>query len=147
MLSLAVRAAKQQARAALPVAARACTPIARFMSSFTLPSNVVLDEKSTAYLNKSASAGASTVRPPSSIPVRALLSAQPVEGQSLELSPAVWHSEPRADLVARAARWHLANLRTKTFSTLARGEVSGSTRKIAPQKGRGAARLGQLRYV
>lgn len=46
----------------------------------------------------------------------------------------------RLDLVHKAAMWQRAAMRAGTAKTKHRGEVSGSSRKVYPQKGRGAAR-------
>lgn len=48
-------------------------------------------------------------------------------------------------LMAQAVRVYLSNQRRGTVSTLTRGEVDGSTRKIYRQKGTGRARHGSVR--
>lgn len=48
----------------------------------------------------------------------------------------------RSDIVHRVVRWNLAQARPDHPGAKKRGEVSGSTRKMFPQKGRGAARVG-----
>ncbi|KAF9366560.1 54S ribosomal protein L4 mitochondrial [Mortierella sp. NVP85] len=45
----------------------------------------------------------------------------------------------------RVVVWQRDAMRQGTHSTKGRSEVSGTTRKAAPQKGRGAARVGSLR--
>ncbi|KAF9207517.1 hypothetical protein BGZ49_000255 [Haplosporangium sp. Z 27] len=51
----------------------------------------------------------------------------------------------RKDILHRVVVWQRDSERQGTQSTKGRGEVSGTTRKAAPQKGRGAARVGSLR--
>lgn len=51
----------------------------------------------------------------------------------------------RKDILHRVVVWQRDAERQGTQSTKSRGEVSGTTRKAAPQKGRGAARVGSLR--
>ncbi|CAG8651118.1 3440_t:CDS:2 [Racocetra fulgida] len=51
----------------------------------------------------------------------------------------------RKDILQRAVIWQRDCLRQGTHSTKNRSEVSGTTRKWAPQKGRGKARVGSHR--
>ena len=51
----------------------------------------------------------------------------------------------RADLLQRVVVWQLAKRRQGTAKSKNRSEVSGSTVKAAPQKGRGKARVGSRR--
>jgi len=51
----------------------------------------------------------------------------------------------RTDILHRVVTWHLSCQRQGTASTKRRGEVRGSGRKIAPQKGLGKARVGENR--
>ncbi|KAF9349297.1 54S ribosomal protein L4 mitochondrial [Mortierella sp. AD094] len=51
----------------------------------------------------------------------------------------------RKDILHRVVVWQRDGERQGTQSTKGRSEVSGTTRKAAPQKGRGAARVGSLR--
>ena len=53
--------------------------------------------------------------------------------------------EVRKNLLKQALVMYHANQRQGTVRTLARGEVSGSTRKIYRQKGTGNARMGTIR--
>src|SRR5881398_4063880 len=53
--------------------------------------------------------------------------------------------EVRRNLLKQALVMYHANQRQGTVRTLARGEVSGSTRKIYRQKGTGNARMGTIR--
>ncbi len=68
--------------------------------------------------------------------------AEPVE---VELPPEIFGVEVSLDLLWRAVRTHLANLRQGTASTKDRGEVSGGGRKPWPQKHTGRARHGSIR--
>lgn len=70
------------------------------------------------------------------------LEAEPVE---VELPPEVFGVEVSPDLLWRAVRTHLFNLRQGTASTKDRGEVSGGGRKPWPQKHTGRARHGSIR--
>lgn len=70
------------------------------------------------------------------------LEAPPVE---VELPPEVFGVEVSLDLLWRAVRTHLANVRQGTASTKDRGEVSGGGRKPWPQKHTGRARHGSIR--
>jgi len=70
------------------------------------------------------------------------LEAEPVE---VELPPEVFGVEVSTDLLWRAVRTHLFNLRQGTASTKDRGEVSGGGRKPWPQKHTGRARHGSIR--
>ena len=51
----------------------------------------------------------------------------------------------RKDLMYKVLHWQLAKSRSGTHAVKERGDVRGSTRKISPQKGRGAARHGGIR--
>ncbi|KAF9435906.1 hypothetical protein BGZ76_005273 [Entomortierella beljakovae] len=51
----------------------------------------------------------------------------------------------RKDILHRVVVWQRDAERQGTHSVKSRGEVSGTTKKAAPQKGRGAARVGTLR--
>ncbi len=70
------------------------------------------------------------------------VAAEPVE---VELPPEVFGVEVSPDLLWRAARTHLSNVRQGTASTKDRGEVSGGGRKPWPQKHTGRARHGSIR--
>jgi len=61
---------------------------------------------------------------------------------SIELDEALFGLEPRADILHRVVRWQRAKAQAGTHSTLTRGEVSYSTKKIYRQKGTGGARHG-----
>jgi large subunit ribosomal protein L4 len=58
------------------------------------------------------------------------------------LDPTVFNHPIRRDILHLCVVHHLDSLRQGTASTKTRGEVRGSGRKIRPQKGLGAARLG-----
>lgn len=60
----------------------------------------------------------------------------------IELDEALFGLEPRADILHRVVRWQRAKAQAGTHSTLGRGEVSYSTKKIYRQKGTGGARHG-----
>ena len=64
---------------------------------------------------------------------------------TVDLSPQVFGSEPRAALVHEAVVMQRACERRGTASTLRRGEVSGSGKKPWKQKHTGRARAGSLR--
>ena len=61
---------------------------------------------------------------------------------TLDLDAALFGLEPRADVLHRVVRWQRAKAQAGTHSTLTRGEVSYSTKKIYKQKGTGGARHG-----
>ena len=61
---------------------------------------------------------------------------------SIELDPAIFGLEPRADILHRVVRWQRAKAQAGTHSTLGKSEVSYSTKKIYRQKGTGGARHG-----
>ncbi|KAG0339761.1 54S ribosomal protein L4 mitochondrial [Podila humilis] len=63
----------------------------------------------------------------------------------IELQRKVFGAPLRKDILHRVVVWQRDALRQGTHSTKGRSEVSGTTRKAAPQKGRGAARVGSLR--
>ena len=61
---------------------------------------------------------------------------------SIDLDEALFGLDPRADILHRVVRWQRAKAQAGTHSTLTRGEVSYSTKKIYKQKGTGGARHG-----
>src|SRR5437667_10016787 len=70
------------------------------------------------------------------------------QGQSVgtvEVDPAELGGKINKQLLHDVVLMHLANQRAGTHSTLRRGEVSGSTRKLFRQKGTGNARVGTRR--
>src|SRR6476619_4207300 len=70
------------------------------------------------------------------------------QGQSVgtvEVDPADFGGRVNKQLLHDVVLMHLANQRAGTHSTLRRGEVSGSTRKLFRQKGTGNARVGTRR--
>lgn len=71
-----------------------------------------------------------------------------MEGQevgSIEVNPADFGGEVNRQLLHDVVLMQLANRRAGTHSTLRRGEVAGSTKKIFRQKGTGRARAGSKR--
>src|SRR5438309_5228812 len=64
---------------------------------------------------------------------------------TVEVDPAEFGGEVNRQLLHDVVLMHLANQRAGTHSTLRRGEVSGSTRKLFRQKGTGNARVGTRR--
>lgn len=64
---------------------------------------------------------------------------------SLKLPEYIFGSKVRVDILHRVVVWQLACKRKGTARTKTRSEVSGSSRKLFPQKGRGAARVGSIR--
>jgi large subunit ribosomal protein L4 len=65
--------------------------------------------------------------------------------ESMDLPTEIFGVRVNKALIAQAVRVYLANQRTGSASTLTRGEVTGSTRKIYRQKGTGRARHGGIR--
>lgn len=61
---------------------------------------------------------------------------------SIDLDEALFGLDPRADILHRVVRWQRAKAQAGTHSSLTRGEVSYSTKKIYRQKGTGGARHG-----
>ncbi len=64
---------------------------------------------------------------------------------TVDLPEAAFGAKVNKLLIAQAVRVFLANQRAGSASTLSRGEVTGSTRKIYRQKGTGRARHGGIR--
>jgi large subunit ribosomal protein L4 len=64
---------------------------------------------------------------------------------TVEVDPAEFGGEVNRQLLHDVVVMHLANQRAGTHSTLRRGEVSGSTKKLFRQKGTGNARVGTRR--
>ncbi len=64
---------------------------------------------------------------------------------SVEIDPADFGGEINRQLLHDVVIMHLANQRAGTHSTLRRGEVAGSTKKLFRQKGTGNARAGTRR--
>ncbi|HEX8965958.1 MAG TPA: 50S ribosomal protein L4 [Patescibacteria group bacterium] len=74
-----------------------------------------------------------------------VLDAQGKETGTIKLPEVVFGAKVNTTLIAQAVRVYLINQRQGTVSTLTRGEVDGSTRKIYRQKGTGRARHGGVR--
>ena len=64
---------------------------------------------------------------------------------SESINPADFGGEVKKQLLHDVVIMHLANQRAGTHSTLRRGEVAGSTKKLFRQKGTGNARVGNKR--
>src|SRR5271168_543282 len=64
---------------------------------------------------------------------------------SVEIDPADFGGEINRQLLHDVVIMHMANQRAGTHSTLRRGEVAGSTKKLFRQKGTGNARVGTRR--
>jgi large subunit ribosomal protein L4 len=64
---------------------------------------------------------------------------------SVDLDPADFGGKVNKQLLHEVVLMHLANQRAGTHSTLRRGEVAGSTKKLFRQKGTGNARVGNRR--
>ncbi len=64
---------------------------------------------------------------------------------TVEVDPAEFGGKVNRQLLHDVVLMHLANQRAGTHSTLRRGEVAGSTRKVFRQKGTGNARVGTRR--
>ncbi|CAG8519564.1 14782_t:CDS:2 [Dentiscutata erythropus] len=111
------------------------------------------------FLNTSAATKATIVEQPPEAPV--ILKALPVYPPFLQawyrdfktnlplgimnVERQVFGAPIRKDILQRAVIWQRDCLRQGTHSTKNRSEVSGTTRKWAPQKGRGKARVGSHR--
>src|SRR5438445_957444 len=70
------------------------------------------------------------------------------QGQSVgtvEIDPADFGGKINKQLLHEVVLMYLANRRAGTHSTLRRGEVAGSTKKLFRQKGTGNARVGTKR--
>src|SRR5712692_6726468 len=64
---------------------------------------------------------------------------------TVEVDPAEFGGTVNRQLLHDVVVMHLANQRAGTHSTLRRGEVAGSTKKLFRQKGTGNARVGTRR--
>jgi len=64
---------------------------------------------------------------------------------TVEIDPAEFGGKINRQLLHEVVVMHLANQRAGTHSTLRRGEVAGSTKKLFRQKGTGNARVGTRR--
>src|SRR5947199_10627179 len=64
---------------------------------------------------------------------------------TVEIDPAEFGGKVNRQLLHEVVLMHLANQRRGTHSTLRRGEVAGSTKKLFRQKGTGNARVGPIR--
>src|SRR5438552_12776946 len=64
---------------------------------------------------------------------------------TVEVDPAEFGGKVNRQLLHDVVLMHLANQRAGTHSTLRRGEVAGSTKKLFRQKGTGNARVGTRR--
>jgi large subunit ribosomal protein L4 len=64
---------------------------------------------------------------------------------TIEIDPAEFGGEINRQLLHDVVIMHMANQRAGTHSTLRRGEVAGSTKKLFRQKGTGNARAGTRR--
>jgi len=64
---------------------------------------------------------------------------------TVDVDPAEFGGEVNKQLLHEVVLMYLANQRAGTHSTLRRGEVAGSTKKLFRQKGTGNARIGNIR--
>src|SRR5438552_5848175 len=64
---------------------------------------------------------------------------------TVDVDPAEFGGKVNRQLLHEVVLMHLANQRAGTHSTLRRGEVAGSTKKLFRQKGTGNARVGTRR--
>src|SRR6202795_374687 len=80
--------------------------------------------------------------PPVSLPV---YNRQGETVGSVEVDPAELGGKINKQLLHEVVLMYLANRRAGTHSTLRRGEVAGSTKKVFRQKGTGNARIGTKR--
>ena len=65
---------------------------------------------------------------------------------TVTIDPAEFGGKINKQLLHEVVLMYLANQRAGTHSTLRRGEVAGSTKKLFRQKGTGNARVGTRRY-
>lgn len=77
------------------------------------------------------------------LPVYSLLSGEIVGNVSL--NEKVFCHDIRSDIMSNTVHWQLAKRRSGNHSTLDRGDVSGTTKKLYNQKGTGQARQGDGR--
>src|SRR6266702_3035212 len=73
------------------------------------------------------------------------MNAQGVSVGTVEVDPADFGGKINKQLLHEVVLMYRANQRAGTHSTLRRGEVSGSTKKLFRQKGTGNARVGTRR--
>jgi large subunit ribosomal protein L4 len=66
-------------------------------------------------------------------------------GKQIELNDAIFAIEPNDHAIYLDCKQYMANGRQGTHSSLHRGLVSGSTRKLKRQKGTGTARAGSIK--
>ncbi|HOJ36735.1 MAG TPA: 50S ribosomal protein L4 [Ignavibacteriales bacterium] len=66
-------------------------------------------------------------------------------GNTVEISDEIISREPNNHVIYLDVKAYLANQRQGTHKTKEKSEVAGSTRKLWRQKGRGTARVGQIR--
>src|SRR5246500_502629 len=81
-------------------------------------------------------------------PARLSLNVLNGQGQTVgtvEVDPAEFGGKINKELLHEVVLMYLANQRAGTHSTLRRGEVAGSTKKLFRQKGTGNARVGNRR--
>src|ERR1700679_1285895 len=88
------------------------------------------------------STGSTTETKPISVPV---FSRQGAEVGKIEVNPEEFGGAVNRQLLHDVVLMYLANQRAGTHSTLRRGEVAGSTKKLFRQKGTGNARVGTRR--
>src|SRR4051812_2861800 len=74
-----------------------------------------------------------------------VLNRQGTKVGTVDVDPAEFGGKVNRQLLHDVVIMHLANQRAGTHSTLRRGEVSGSTKKLFRQKGTGNARVGPRR--
>jgi large subunit ribosomal protein L4 len=63
----------------------------------------------------------------------------------IELPSSIFGLPPRIDILSRVVEWQLSKSRTGNHKTKQVAEVSGTTKKMSPQKGTGNARHGSKR--
>ncbi len=66
-------------------------------------------------------------------------------GNTVEINDEILSREPNNHVIYLDVKAYLANQRQGTHKTKEKSEVAGSTRKLWRQKGRGTARVGQIR--
>jgi large subunit ribosomal protein L4 len=71
-----------------------------------------------------------------------ILTLEGTEAGSVDLPPAIFGLEPRADILQRCVRWQLAKRQRGTHDVKNRSEISLTGKKVYRQKGTGSARHG-----
>jgi large subunit ribosomal protein L4 len=112
-------------------------------AALELPSNLKLSIKCKQLIRSVVQPPPPPPPPSLTVPVMDLMTGETLE--TIELDRAVFGCPIRRDVVHAVIRWQLACRRQGAGKTKTIGEVSGSGRKVRPQKGTGRARAGHSR--